>query len=57
VRNGVIIGDLDEVRRLVRVFEEVRYGLRRIDRSTYEGFLRALRNTFSNPRVIVCEGA
>ncbi|MCG2881282.1 MAG: DUF4129 domain-containing protein [Vulcanisaeta sp.] len=57
VRNGVVIGDLDEVRRLVRVFEEVRYGLRRIDRSTYEGFLRALRNIFSSPRVIVCEGA
>jgi len=39
------------------MFEEVRYGLRKIDRARYEEFLRTLGRVFGNARVIVCEGA
>ncbi len=54
---GLIVGNYADVRDLIRMFEEVRYGLRKIDRARYEEFLRTLGRVFGNARVIVCEDA
>ncbi|MFB6470192.1 MAG: DUF4129 domain-containing protein [Vulcanisaeta sp. AZ3] len=56
INDGVLSGgpDVDQV---IRVFEEVRYGLRRVDRARYEEFLRTLGRAFRDAKVIVCGGS
>ncbi|WP_054853534.1 DUF4129 domain-containing protein [Vulcanisaeta distributa] len=57
VNDGVINGDWESINAIIRLFERVRYGLRDVDRSDYEKFLRALGRVFRDARVIICEGA
>lgn len=57
VNDGVINGDWASINTIIKLFERVRYGLRDVDRSDYEEFLRALGRVFRDARVIICEGA
>ncbi|MCY0859676.1 MAG: DUF4129 domain-containing protein [Sulfolobaceae archaeon] len=52
--SGVVTGDPLTVS---RIFEDVRYGHKELDRERYEEFLRALAKTFKDPKVIECEGS
>ncbi|MGC9153770.1 MAG: DUF4129 domain-containing protein [Vulcanisaeta sp.] len=55
VDEGAIL-DKKSIDNVVRIFEEVKYGLREVNRTKYESFLRALGSAFRNAMVIVCEG-
>ncbi|WP_069807234.1 DUF4129 domain-containing protein [Vulcanisaeta thermophila] len=51
-RDNNVDGDL--VMRLIRVFEDARYGLKPVGKGEYEEYLRALGRVFPNARVITC---
>jgi len=57
INEGIIANDNDSINRIIKLFEDVRYGLKDVDRHDYEEFLRALSRVFKNARVIVCESS
>ncbi|WP_052883065.1 DUF4129 domain-containing protein [Thermoproteus tenax] len=48
------VKDAESALALVRIFEEVRYGGRRIGRGRYEEYLRALARALKEPKALIC---